>query len=174
MVTRPDSAGQAAPARLEPVRTLLNSWLIPNDSRQPADEFGQLARDQRWRGQAARLLRELRDDLRHVVETGDASGLNDWIARLDLRLVVEDGKLAYRHHGGTAGDLLAAVIGAIGDGTWRRLKACPDCHWVFYDNTRNGGKRWCLMYAGGPDGRACGTIAKVQRYRHRQAAAAGS
>lgn len=43
----------------------------------------------------------------------------------------EDGKLAYRHHGGTAGDLLAAVIGAIGDGSWRRLKACPDCHWVF-------------------------------------------
>jgi predicted RNA-binding Zn ribbon-like protein len=42
---------------------------------------------------------------------------------------------------------------------------------VFYDNTRNGGKRWCLMNAGGPDGRACGTIAKVRRYRDRQAAA---
>jgi hypothetical protein len=26
------------------------------------------------------------------------------------------------------------------------------------------------MYAGGPDGRACGTIAKVRRYRDRQAA----
>jgi hypothetical protein len=27
------------------------------------------------------------------------------------------------------------------------------------------------MNAGGPDGRACGTIAKVRRYRDRQAAA---
>lgn len=173
MVTGPDSAGQVAPARLEPVRTLLNSWLIPNDSRRPADEFGQLARDQRWHGQAARVVGELRDDLRQAVETGDTSGLNEWIARLDLRLAVEDGKLAYRHHGGPAGDLLTAVVGAISDGSWRRLKACPDCHWVFYDNTRNGSKRWCLMYAGGPEGRACGTIAKVRRYRDRQAAAAG-
>ena len=28
------------------------------------------------------------------------------------------------------------------------------------------------MYAGGPDGRACGTIAKVRRYRSRQATVA--
>ena len=171
MVIRADSAGQVAPAGLEPVRTLLNSWLIPNDSRRPADNFGQLARDQSWRGQTARVVAQLRDDLRQVVETGDTSGLNQWIARLELRLAVEDGQLAYRHQGGPAGELLAAVIGAIGEGSWRRLKACPDCHWVFYDNTRNGSKRWCLMYAGGPDGRACGTIAKVRRYRDRQASA---
>ena len=37
----------------------------------------------------------------------------------------------------------------------------------FDHHTRNGGKRWCLMYAGGPQGRACGTIAKVRRYRER-------
>jgi predicted RNA-binding Zn ribbon-like protein len=36
---------------------------------------------------------------------------------------------------------------------------------VFYDHTRNASKRWCLMNAGGPNGRACGTIAKVRRYR---------
>ena len=82
--------------------------------------------------------------------------------------------IVYRHDVGPAGDFLAAVLAAVGAGTWKRLKACPDCHWVFYDNTRNGSKRWCLMYAGGPDGRACGTIAKVRRYRTRQAAAAES
>ena len=43
-----------------------------------------------------------------------------------------------------------------------RLKACPDCRWVFYDNSRNGSKRWCGMYAGEEGGRACGTIAKVK------------
>ena len=69
--------------------------------------------------------------------------------------------------------MLAAVVAAVGAGTWKRMKACPDCRWVFYDSTRNGSKRWCLMYAGGPDGRACGTIAKVRRYRARQASACG-
>lgn len=171
-----------APAGLEPVRELLNSWLIPNDSRQPADEFAALARRRGWTGPEAALVRELRDDLRRVVEDGAAeggvvegggagSGLDDWIVRMDLRPSVSQGELTYRHRGGPAGDLLAAVVAAVGAGTWKRMKACPDCRWVFYDSTRNGSKRWCLMYAGGPDGRACGTIAKVRRYRDRQAAA---
>ncbi|HXW45887.1 MAG TPA: CGNR zinc finger domain-containing protein [Streptosporangiaceae bacterium] len=169
MVNAADVAGQVAPAELEQVRTLLNSWLIPNDSRQPTDRFGVLARELRWRPGDAELVRELRDDLRHAVESGDAGCLNQWIARTRLRPVVEEGGIVYRHRAGPAGHYLAAVIAAIGAGTWKRLKACPDCKWVFYDNTRNASKRWCLMYAGGPDGRACGTIAKVRRYRDRQA-----
>jgi hypothetical protein len=169
MVNTADLAGQVAPAGLEPVRTLLNSWLIPNDSRQPADRFDELARESGWRRGEAALARELRDDLRHAVESGDAGGLNRWIDRVDLRPLVDGRGIVYRHQPGPAGDYLAAAIAAIGAGTWKRLKACPDCKWIFYDNTRNGSKRWCLMYAGGPDGRACGTIAKVRRYRERQA-----
>ncbi len=71
------------------------------------------------------------------------------------------------HAGGRAGDYLAIVLAAIADRTWPRLKACPDCRWVFFDHTRNGSKRWCLMNAG-PTGRACGTIDKVRRFRQRQ------
>jgi hypothetical protein len=169
MVNTTDVAGQVAPAELEPVRTLLNSWLIPNDSRQPTDRFGELARDQSWRRGEATLVRELRDDLRQAVESGDGGCLNRWIERIGLCPAVADDGVTYRHRAGPAGDYLAAVISAVGAGTWKRLKACPDCKWIFYDNTRNGSKRWCLMYAGGPDGRACGTIAKVRRYRDRQA-----
>ena len=150
---------------------MLNSWLIPNDSRQPTDNFDEFAREQDWRPREATVVRELRDDVRSVVEAGDVSLLNDWIERTGIRQAVGAESLSYRHAGGPAGDVLAAVLSAISAGTWKRLKACPDCRWVFYDNTRNGGKRWCLMYAGGPDGRACGTIAKVRRYRDRQAAA---
>jgi predicted RNA-binding Zn ribbon-like protein len=168
MVNSAESSGQAAPGELEAVRTLLNSWLIPNDSRQPTDTFAGLAAERGWSGPAARLVRRLRDDLRAAVETGDASCLNGWITELDVRPVIEGGDLVYRHKAGPAGDLLAVVVAAITAGNWRRLKACPDCRWVFYDHTRNGSKRWCLMYAGGPDGRACGTIAKVRRYRDRQ------
>jgi CGNR zinc finger/Putative stress-induced transcription regulator len=147
MVNSAGLEGQVAPVGLEPVRTLLNSWLIPNDTRQPTDNFAEFARARRWRRSDAALVRELRDDLRHVVETADAGPVNRWIERTALR------------------PRAAAVVSAISAGTWTRLKACPDCHWVFYDNTRNGSKRWCLMYAGGPEGRACGTIAKVRRYR---------
>jgi CGNR zinc finger protein len=171
MVNGIDTAGQVAPAGLEPVRALLNTWLIPNDSRQPADRFDELAEQQCWPPADAALICELRDDLRRAVESGDAGNLNRWIRRTGLRPVVGDGGVGYRHRAGPAGDYLAAVLAAIGAGTWKRLKACPDCRWVFYDNTRNGSKRWCLMYAGGPEGRACGTIAKVRRYRDRQAAA---
>jgi predicted RNA-binding Zn ribbon-like protein len=165
------SQGQVAPGDLEPIRSLLNSWLIPNDTRQPTDNFDELAREQGWRPREAAVVRELRDDVRRVVEAGDARALNGWVERTDIRPMVEDGSVSYQHAAGPAGDILAAVLSAISAGTWTRLKACPDCRWVFYDNTRNGSKRWCLMYGGGPDGRACGTIAKVRRYRDRQAAA---
>ena len=153
------------------MRALLNSWLIPNDSRQPADRFGEFARRQRWTKREAASVRELRDDLRRLVEWGsaaEAACLNEWIDRLAVRPAVADGQVRYWHAGGPAGDVLAAVLAAINAGTWKRLKACPDCRWVFFDHTRNGSKRWCLMYAGGPDGRACGTIAKVRRYRDKQ------
>ena len=171
MVTNQESAGQIAPGALEQVRELLNSWLIPNDSRRPDDRFDRLAQQRGWSGNDASLLRELRDDLRCQVESGvaDDDCLNRWIGRLELHPAVAGGQIRYRHRGGPAGDTLAAVVAAIATGSWKRLKACPDCRWVFYDNTRNGSKRWCLMYAGGPGGRACGTIAKVRRYRDRHA-----
>ena len=171
MVNARDADGQAAPAALEPVRALLNSWLIPNDSRQPTDRFGEFVLRQRWTKLEAASVREIRDDLRRLVESGNAAEaacLNDWITRLAVRPAVADGQLRYSNTGGPAGDLLAAVLAAINAGTWKRLKACPDSSWVFYDHNRNGSKRWCLMYAGGPDGRACGTIAKVRRYRDKQ------
>jgi CGNR zinc finger len=181
MVNASQADSQAAPGELEAVRALLNSWLIPNDTRQPTDHFDDLVRERRWGHRDACLIRELRDDLRGMVERGRPAGrrelsaaddcLNRWITRLGLGVTLTGGEVSYTHPGGPAGGYLAAVVGAVAAGTWSRLKACPDCRWVFYDHSRNGSKRWCLMYAGGPDGRACGTIAKVRRYRSRQAAA---
>ncbi len=166
------AAGQVAPGDLERVRELLNSWLIPNDSRKPTDEFEQLAGQQGWGRDESGLVRELRDDIRRAVESGDTAGLNSWVGRLALRPVIGDVGVSYQHDAGPAGDFVVIVLTAITSGHWARLKACPDCRWVFYDKTRNGSKRWCLMNAGSPDGRACGTIAKVRRYRDRKAAVA--
>ncbi len=162
---------QAAPGRLELVRKLLNSWRIPNDTRIPADLFGRgLASMHGASSREALALRALRDDLRACVEepaTGQAR-LNAWIRRLGVSPVVAKGAVRFESAGGAPGRILDIVLSAIVDGRWPRLKACPDCRWVFYDHTRNRGKRWCLMNAGGLRGRACGTIAKVRRYRERQ------
>ncbi|SDT62359.1 CGNR zinc finger domain-containing protein [Jiangella sp. DSM 45060] len=167
------NASQEAPGPLETVRELLNSWLIPNDTRRPDDRFDRWAAAHAVPPADHAGVRWLRDDLRAVVEgtAGADAVVNAWIERTGVRPRVGGGALEFRHDGGTAGDLLVTVVAAIGDGTWRRLKTCPDCRWAFYDHTRNGSKRWCLMTAGGPDGRSCGSIAKVRAYRARQASA---
>ena len=64
--------------------------------------------------------------------------------------------------------VLSIVLMSIQENVWGRLKACPDCRWVFYDHSRNGTKRWCGMYAREEGGRACGTIAKVKTTGRRE------
>lgn len=153
---------QEAPGDLERIRELLNTWLIPNDTREPTD---------RLPAGTPIALRALRDDLRAIVERTEPTALlNEWIERLGVRPVVGDG-LGFTS-ARKPGDLLVIVLRSLTDKTFERLKACPDCRWVFYDNTRNAGKRWCLMNAGGPAGRSCGSIAKVRRYRRNHDGAA--
>jgi predicted RNA-binding Zn ribbon-like protein len=169
MVTK----GRGAPGDLERIRELLNSWLIPNDVRVPVDRFEEFARKRHLRdGREASEVRALRDDLRRHVEAGSIalSSLNRWVARLKVHPVLVDGSafVEFEHEGGAAGELLSIVLRAIQAGSWVRLKACPDCRWVFFDHSRNGTKRWCLMNAGSATGRACGTIDKVRRFRERQ------
>jgi len=168
------AARQDAPGALERVRELLNTWYIPNDTRVPADDFEDFADERGLAAAAARReLRALRDDLREVIEgSTDADDvLSSWIACVALRTVVRDGTVTFIAASEPAGSMVATVLNAITDNTWHRLKACPDCRWVFYDHTRNASKRWCLMSADGSGGRGCGTIAKVRRYRERHSTA---
>jgi predicted RNA-binding Zn ribbon-like protein len=60
---------------------------------------------------------------------------------------------------GALGVLLAISAGAMLDGTWPRLKACPgrNCAWVFYERTRNQSARWCAM-------KVCGDREKARAY----------
>jgi predicted RNA-binding Zn ribbon-like protein len=182
-----------APGRLELARALLNTRL-PSPARPPHDRLPELATDPaRWadsfpgmprpsRGQLAALA-ELRNGLRALLDppagpavADQAAWLTGWVERVGLSVVVRDegGALAVGHawrpRAGLAGAVVQAVVAAVADGSWSRLKQCPDCRLVFFDQTRNSSKVWCGMYAG-RDGRACGTIAKVRRYRARRAAA---
>jgi predicted RNA-binding Zn ribbon-like protein len=58
--------------------------------------------------------------------------------------------------------LLVPVARAVGDGSWQRVKACraADCHWAFYDRSRNRSGVWCEMAV-------CGNRTKVRAYRER-------
>jgi hypothetical protein len=164
---------QQAPGELERIRELLNSWLIPNDVRVPVDRFDAFARAHGLRDTpGASRVRALRDDLRAIVEVRPSTpgSLAGWIARSKVHplLAADAASVDFEHRGGVAGELLCVVLRAVQAGTWGRLKSCPDCRWVFFDHTRNGSKRWCLMNAGGSSGRACGTIDKVRRFRDRQ------
>lgn len=46
----------------------------------------------------------------------------------------------------------------------RRCQAPNACGWLFYDDTRNGSRRWCSMSH-------CGALCKTRRYRARRRAA---
>jgi predicted RNA-binding Zn ribbon-like protein len=64
---------------------------------------------------------------------------------------------------GALGRLLAIVERAQADGTWDRLKGCPDtgCGWAFYDWSKNRSATWCSM-------ETCGNRAKARTYRERR------
>jgi predicted RNA-binding Zn ribbon-like protein len=64
---------------------------------------------------------------------------------------------------GALGRLVAIVYRAMADGTWERLKACPEdrCEWAFYDWSKNRSATWCDMAV-------CGNRAKARAYRERR------
>ena len=86
---------QVAPGTLEVVRTFLNTWRIPNDTREPIDEFVSLSghaavllhlvRGFRQRGSEVsimpELVRQLRDDLRSTLGASDVLVLSEWLSR---------------------------------------------------------------------------------------------
>jgi predicted RNA-binding Zn ribbon-like protein len=183
---------QVAPGALEIVRLFLNTWLIPNDTREPTEQLDSLEAMERFYftwfaddddNQEVTIDREqvwrLRADLRALLGQSDLQALSAWLATypVEARLTRdEDGMSHVAYRPGKTTDcalcsaVLAVVVEAIARSTWVRLKACPDCQWVFYDHTKNQSKVWCLMTASGPQGRSCGSIAKVRAYRQRRKA----
>jgi CGNR zinc finger len=187
---------QIAPGTLEVVRTFLNTWRIPNDTREPSDELVSLDVMQQfyssWFGGQAgdqeicivpELVLQLRADLRSILGTSDVLVLSEWLSRQPVEVMLSTGEegipiLKYKPAGvqgcRLCAEVLALVVEAIAHNTWTRLKACPDCQWVFYDHTKNKNKVWCLMTASGPQGRSCGSISKVRSFRERQKAKAST
>jgi predicted RNA-binding Zn ribbon-like protein len=66
--------------------------------------------------------------------------------------------------GDAVGAVLAAAYAGIAEGTWPRLKACRNCHWAFYDTSKNRSGTWCSM-------QLCGNRLKTRRFRSRTSSA---
>jgi predicted RNA-binding Zn ribbon-like protein len=64
-------------------------------------------------------------------------------------------------------ELILVMRDAQRDGSWARLKACAndECHWAFYDRSRNHGGTWCEMSS-------CGNKLKNREFRARRRKAA--
>lgn len=176
----PDATGN-----LGHLRQFVNTWSIPNDTRVATDVLpGLLADSAAWNAlfpfalgahDSRKAMLQLRDDLRAAI--ADPSQLQDtlntWLqkAALGMAVEVQDGLPVLhptnpRHS--AQGAILVMALDAVAQGDWVRLKCCADCQWCFFDTSKNRSKRWCGMSKGGPEGRACGTIAKVRSFRERQ------
>jgi predicted RNA-binding Zn ribbon-like protein len=65
---------------------------------------------------------------------------------------------------GLCGQLVSVAVTAMLDGSWERLKACRNCRWAFFDESKNRSAHWCSMSL-------CGNRLKTRAYRRRQRSA---
>ncbi|HET6213299.1 MAG TPA: CGNR zinc finger domain-containing protein [Micromonosporaceae bacterium] len=170
------------PTALWFVESLLNSIDVESGE----DDFDSVPRFQRWlanhdRGTAVErasaddleLARAIRTELRNLAAahaeqaaSTDTGRLDALAARVPLRAMFggETIGLAPAVDGvpGVLGEVLAAVVIAGQDGSWRRLKLCREgtCQVVFYDRSKNASRCWCSM-------QVCGNRNKTRAYRRR-------
>jgi predicted RNA-binding Zn ribbon-like protein len=146
----------------------LTAWLVEKQLLDPASPPIRAAH----RRQAIRLREALRAlMLAHnglMAEPQTARELEDVARRGRLAVhFTDDGscRMAPEAEGFAAAlaRLLVPVIAADADRSWRRVKTCraADCHWVFYDHSRNRSGVWCDMAV-------CGNRTKVRAYRRRK------
>jgi predicted RNA-binding Zn ribbon-like protein len=145
----------------------LRDWLVQRELLLPGTRVRRVDLEQAHAFRAA--LRELVIGVR-AVDRGSTETLERAAraARLTLRIEREGAVLVGEAPGvaGALGRLLLVFFEATRDGSWRRLKACPNCKWAFYDYSKNRSATWCSM-------KLCGNRTKTRSYYRRRRARAG-
>ena len=160
---------RAAPQPLRAVQVFVNSIDRHNELDWLDDwfaEHGPVAEPER-----ARPLREAFRSLALAnnglpLDPAAVETLNVAASRLSLR-VGDDGTVRFDDGGDPLDDLVAVAFAAMLDGSWRRLKACRNCRWSFYDASPNRSATWCSM-------QLCGNRAKTRTYRDSPESRVGS
>jgi predicted RNA-binding Zn ribbon-like protein len=158
---------KAAPDGLRQVQLFINSVDVHNEVEWLPEWL-----EERGLGAEYERARELREALRSLVLANNGLApdpvaidvVNRTLASVSLALDPA-GRLVLR----AGGDALDEMVGTMGtamlDGSWERLKACPNCHWAFYDYSPNRSATWCSM-------QLCGNRKKTREYRRRRRLAA--
>jgi predicted RNA-binding Zn ribbon-like protein len=154
---------KAAPEPLRQVQLFVNS----TDVHHRVEWLPEWLRERGLEGEEERA-RELREALRSLVLANNGVDLDpaaleivNGAGRRVVLVVDVDGSLRLRGERDALDGLIAIVLGAMLDGTWGRLKACPNCFWSFYDYSRNRSATWCSM-------QLCGNRKKTRAYRERR------
>lgn len=61
--------------------------------------------------------------------------------------------------------LALSALSLLPEKTYRRIRICPNCNWLFLDKSRNASRLWCDMTV-------CGNRQKAKRHYHRRKAVA--
>ena len=154
---------KAAPEPLRQVQLLVNSVDLHNEV-----EWLPGWLEERGLGGELERARELREALRRLVlanngvpvGAGAVETVNRALARISLQL--DGSQLVLAGAYDAIDDVVRTVAEAMLDGTWERLKACPNCNWCFYDYSPNRSASWCSM-------KICGNRKKTREYRRRRA-----
>ena len=180
-----DQIREPAPGRLESLRAFINTADV-NDAIERLTDLRTLRRFLREQGligsrdalAPADLERaiEVREALRELL-AGRSHGVppKNAVRSLNVRSGDSLMRISFNSEGepelipAAAGldaalaTLFAIIHAAALDGTWERLKVCgaDDCHWAFYDSSKNHSGTWCNMAS-------CGNRAKARSYRERR------
>ena len=158
---------KAAPEPLRQVQLFINSVDVHNEIEWLPEWL-----NERGLTREHDRARELREALRSLVLANNRARPDpealDVVNRelVGVSLVLDDtGNLVLAGEGGALEELVTTVARAMLDGSWERLKACPNCHWCFYDYSPNRSATWCSM-------QICGNRKKTREYRRRRKTAA--
>jgi predicted RNA-binding Zn ribbon-like protein len=174
-----------APGRLELLQRFVNTW--NHDFPPDWDRIGTPEKAEAWlreKGlvtpgdrisevEVARLV-ELREALRALAIANQggqpaaaaADALRDLSATAPLGVAVDDtGRTALEPARGGADGAVATLLGILHEaqlsGDWKRLKACRQCEYAFFDRSKNRSAAWCAMSI-------CGNRTKNRAYYRRR------
>jgi predicted RNA-binding Zn ribbon-like protein len=172
---------KAAPPPLRLVQSFVNTvdlehgreWLGgPRELAGWASERGLAPRGARFSASDLRRALELREAFRALL-AANRDRDRDEAALGVLTRAAQSGELTVSFDTGTpalearargidgvCGRLAGVAAAAMLDGSWERLKACRNCRWAFYDESKNRSAHWCSMSL-------CGNRLKTRAYRRR-------